>query len=90
MITIVTPILVLPFPVIDPVAFSWGPFEVRWYALAYLLGFLCNWAYARILVRADHLWGDNAAPNPGKYDRPCPLQHARNSHRRPAGSGHLL
>ena len=64
MITIVTPILVLPFPAIDPVAFSLGPFEVRWYALAYLLGFLCNWAYARILVRADHLWGDTPHPTP--------------------------
>src|SRR5437899_1350678 len=33
------PILVLPFPAIDPVAISIGPFAVRWYALGYLVGF---------------------------------------------------
>jgi phosphatidylglycerol:prolipoprotein diacylglycerol transferase len=64
MITIATPVLILPFPMVDPVAFSLGPFEVRWYALAYLLGFLCNWAYARALVRANLLWGDTPHPTP--------------------------
>ncbi|MDA7983100.1 MAG: hypothetical protein MPJ79_03095, partial [Alphaproteobacteria bacterium] len=27
---------VLPYPRIDPVAFSLGPFVLRWYALSYL------------------------------------------------------
>jgi phosphatidylglycerol:prolipoprotein diacylglycerol transferase len=27
------PILILPFPAIDPVAVSFGPFAIRWYAL---------------------------------------------------------
>jgi len=47
-----------------PVAFSVGPFEVRWYALAYILGFLCNWAYAHALVRTDRLWGNTPHPTP--------------------------
>lgn len=38
------------FPAIDPVAFSIGPLVVRWYALAYLGGFLLGWRYALYLV----------------------------------------
>ena len=34
---------VLPYPQIDPVAFSLGPFALRWYALAYLTGVLFAW-----------------------------------------------
>ncbi len=30
------PLLTIAFPVFDPVAFSIGPFVVRWYALAYI------------------------------------------------------
>jgi phosphatidylglycerol:prolipoprotein diacylglycerol transferase len=36
----------LTFPQIDPVAFSVGPIEIRWYALAYLAGFLGGWRLA--------------------------------------------
>ncbi len=35
---------------IDPVAFSIGPLIVRWYALAYLAGFLLGWKYCIKLV----------------------------------------
>lgn len=38
---------------IDPVAFSVGPLVVRWYALAYLAGFLLGWKYCLILVSRD-------------------------------------
>ncbi|MFP4097920.1 MAG: prolipoprotein diacylglyceryl transferase [Alphaproteobacteria bacterium] len=38
------------FPV-DPVAFSIGPLVVRWYALAYLSGFLLGWRYALHFVK---------------------------------------
>ena len=54
---------VLPFPAIDPVAVSVGPFVVRWYALAYIFGFFTCWAYASALLRNDHLWGDTPRPN---------------------------
>lgn len=37
--------LAVAFPVIDPVAFAVGPLAVRWYALAYLAGFLLGWRY---------------------------------------------
>ncbi|MEM7618000.1 MAG: prolipoprotein diacylglyceryl transferase [Pseudomonadota bacterium] len=41
--------MALPFPEIDPIAFSIGPLVVRWYALAYLVGFLGGWKYALAL-----------------------------------------
>jgi phosphatidylglycerol:prolipoprotein diacylglycerol transferase len=54
------PVLVLPFPAIDPVLVSFGPFAVRWYALAYVAGILLGWLYARILIRSPRLWGGQA------------------------------
>ena len=44
-------IMSLPFPDIDPVALSLGPLEIRWYALAYLAGFLLGWKYALHLAK---------------------------------------
>jgi len=41
------------FPNIDPIAFSIGPLLIRWYALAYLAGFLLGWRYCMILVGRD-------------------------------------
>lgn len=38
--------MTLPYPDIDPVALAIGPLEIRWYALAYLAGFLLGWRYA--------------------------------------------
>jgi phosphatidylglycerol---prolipoprotein diacylglyceryl transferase len=52
----------LPFPNIDPVAFSIGPFAVHWYGIAYLMGVLLGAAYgARLLARKD-LWKDDRPP----------------------------
>jgi phosphatidylglycerol:prolipoprotein diacylglycerol transferase len=51
------PTLVLPFPTIDPVLISVGPFAVRWYALAYIVGILLGWFYARALIKNEQLWG---------------------------------
>ena len=42
---------------IDPVALQIGPFAIRWYALAYIVGILGGWAYARTLIRSERLWG---------------------------------
>jgi phosphatidylglycerol---prolipoprotein diacylglyceryl transferase len=46
----------LAFPDIDPIAISIGPFEVRWYALAYVVGLLFAFAYMKRLVRSPALW----------------------------------
>ncbi len=43
----------IPFPDISPIAFSLGPLQIRWYALAYLAGFVLGWQYALKLVRHD-------------------------------------
>jgi phosphatidylglycerol:prolipoprotein diacylglycerol transferase len=48
--------LVLPFPVIDPVLIHVGPLAVRWYALAYIAGLVLGWLYARRLVADRTLW----------------------------------
>lgn len=37
--------LVIPFPAIDPIAVTLGPFAIRWYALAYIVGLLLGWRY---------------------------------------------
>ena len=47
---------VIPFPAIDPVLLSVGPFAVRWYALAYISGILLGWRYIVWLIRRDGLW----------------------------------
>ena len=46
----------LPFPNIDPVLFSIGPVAVHWYGLAYVVGILLAWRYARWLASTDRLW----------------------------------
>ena len=33
----------IPYPDIDPIAFSLGPLSVRWYGLMYLIGFAAAW-----------------------------------------------
>ncbi|MFK7839079.1 MAG: prolipoprotein diacylglyceryl transferase [Bdellovibrionales bacterium] len=45
--------MALEFPVIDPVALALGPFQIRWYALAYLAGFLIGWRYCLRLAGFD-------------------------------------
>jgi len=41
----------IPFPEIDPIAFSiFGILHIRWYALAYLTGFLGGWGYGSWLA----------------------------------------
>ncbi len=55
--------MAIPFPEIDPVAVSLGPLEIRWYALAYLAGFLICWRYALALAKKDA-----ARPGPAEVD----------------------
>lgn len=55
-------ILAIPFPDIDPVAFSLGPVSIKWYGLAYTAGLLLGWQYARSLLRNTTLWAANRPP----------------------------
>jgi phosphatidylglycerol:prolipoprotein diacylglycerol transferase len=41
----------LPFPAIDPVLIEIGPFAIRWYALAYVVGLILGWRYMLHLAR---------------------------------------
>ena len=51
---------VLPYPAINPVLVSIGPLAVRWYALAYIVGIIAGWFYARAIVSSPRLWGGTA------------------------------
>jgi phosphatidylglycerol:prolipoprotein diacylglycerol transferase len=44
------PLYVIPFPAIDPVAVSFGPLAIRWYALAYIVGLVVGWRYCLTLA----------------------------------------
>jgi phosphatidylglycerol:prolipoprotein diacylglycerol transferase len=43
----------LAFPPLDPVAFALGPLAIRWYALAYLAGFIIGWRVCLWLARQN-------------------------------------
>ena len=59
-------IAALPFPNIDPVLWSIdiGGFTlaIRWYALAYIAGFLLAWWWANRAIRNAQLWVNDTAP----------------------------
>jgi phosphatidylglycerol:prolipoprotein diacylglycerol transferase len=50
----------LQFPNFDPVLIHIGPLAIRWYALAYIVGILLGWIYARALIRNERNWGGPA------------------------------
>ncbi len=52
----------MPFPNIDPIAFSIGPLAIHWYGLAYVAGILLGWAYARRIAANNALWPNNTSP----------------------------
>jgi phosphatidylglycerol:prolipoprotein diacylglycerol transferase len=62
------PLLALPFPAFDPVAIAIGPLAIRWYALAYIVGILGGWLYARALIRNERFWGGPAPLTVTDYD----------------------
>ncbi len=51
---------VIPYPAINPILISIGPFAVRWYALAYIVGIIAGWFYARAIIASERLWGGSA------------------------------
>jgi phosphatidylglycerol---prolipoprotein diacylglyceryl transferase len=62
------PLYVIPFPAFDPVLIRLGPIAVRWYALAYIVGILLGWLYARTIIKLENLWGGPAPMTPTDYD----------------------
>jgi len=62
------PLFVIPFPAFDPVLVRFGPLAIRWYALAYIVGILAGWLYARRLVRSEKYWGGPAPMSVVDFD----------------------
>lgn len=54
----------LAFPAIDPVMLRIGPLAIHWYGMAYVVGILVGWQYARSLAEYPRLWGASR-PIPG-------------------------
>jgi phosphatidylglycerol:prolipoprotein diacylglycerol transferase len=50
------------FPEFDPVLFSIGPLDIRWYALAYVAGIVLGWWYANRLARNNAVWQPGKPP----------------------------
>ena len=74
---------VIPFPAINPVLISIGPFSIRWYALAYIIGIIAGWFYARAIIASQRLWGGPAPITVGRVRRFHYLDHAWHHCRRP-------
>lgn len=53
---------IMPFPNIDPVAIAIGPVSIHWYGIAYVVGILLGWYYARKLSITDRLWPHEKSP----------------------------
>jgi phosphatidylglycerol:prolipoprotein diacylglycerol transferase len=62
------PLYVIPFPAFDPVLISFGPVAIRWYALAYIVGILLGWLYARTIIKREKLWGGPPPMTSTDYD----------------------
>jgi phosphatidylglycerol:prolipoprotein diacylglycerol transferase len=62
------PFLALPFPAIDPIAIAIGPFAIRWYALAYVVGLLGGWFLARRIAATSRFWGGLRQPTATDID----------------------
>lgn len=64
-------IAAIPFPDIDPVLFSFDilgfTLAIRWYALAYIAGFLLAWGWANRAIRRGTLWPNDQAPMTTKH-----------------------
>jgi phosphatidylglycerol:prolipoprotein diacylglycerol transferase len=56
------PLAALPFPNIDPVIVQIGPLAIHWYGLAYVVGILFAYWYAKRLVTNSRFWAGGALP----------------------------
>jgi phosphatidylglycerol:prolipoprotein diacylglycerol transferase len=60
--------LLLPYPVIDPVLVHLGPLAIRWYALSYIAGLLAGWWLIRRVVADERYWGGAPRPSAESID----------------------
>ncbi|HTQ35255.1 MAG TPA: prolipoprotein diacylglyceryl transferase [Stellaceae bacterium] len=44
------PFFAILFPALNPIAVPFGPFVIRWYALAYIVGLVIGWRYCLMLA----------------------------------------
>ena len=58
----------IPFPMIDPVALQLGPVAIHWYGIAYIVGIVLGWRYARSLAANARLWGGAPPITPDDLD----------------------
>lgn len=58
----------MPFPEIDPILIQIGPFAIRWYALAYIVGLVLGWRYLMRLAADTEIWGKKPAFTPEQAD----------------------
>ena len=56
------PLAALPFPNIDPIIVQFGPLAIHWYGVAYVVGILFAWQYAKRLAANARLWPAGATP----------------------------
>lgn len=56
----------IPFPNIDPILIAFElfgrSFAIHWYAIAYIAGFLCAWAWMRFEIKRSKIWLTGTAP----------------------------
>lgn len=52
----------LSFPAIDPVLIQIGPISVHWYGLAYVVGILLGWMFAKRVASNTALWPATGSP----------------------------
>ncbi|HVX36219.1 MAG TPA: prolipoprotein diacylglyceryl transferase [Hyphomicrobium sp.] len=57
-----TPLALLTYPNINPIAIEYGPISIKWYGLAYLAGLVLGWLYIRRLISTPKLWFADKAP----------------------------
>jgi phosphatidylglycerol:prolipoprotein diacylglycerol transferase len=57
-----TPLALLTYPNIDPIAIEYGPISIKWYGLAYLAGLVLGWLYIRRLISTPRLWFADKPP----------------------------
>ncbi|MBX3576557.1 MAG: prolipoprotein diacylglyceryl transferase [Rhizobiaceae bacterium] len=66
--TILLPLAALPFPQIDPILIRIGPLAVHWYGVAYIVGILFGWWYAKRLIANERLWPGGCPMKPTDID----------------------